>query len=134
MIKKVPAVALLALLAWFVPVHAQVRQPDSGRKTATVVSLKKHMMPADFIGGVINDVIPQPQKYIYDVEIRLDCNLYVGRYESSINQIPSIFNLNHAVNVRTDGDLMMLSSPQGGAILTTAIVSYERANSCPATE
>lgn len=121
--KKFSAVVLLVLLAWFVPAHAQMTQSDPGDKSAKVVSVKKHMMPADFIGGVINDVIPHPQKYVYDVEIRLDCNLYVGRYESSTNQTPSVFNLNQAVNVRMHGDLMMLSSPQGGTALTTVIAS-----------
>ncbi len=129
--KKVLVVGLLAMLASVVPLHAQTSQLDSEYKSAKVVSLKTHMMPADFIGGVINDEIPQPQKYVYDVAIRVDCNVHVGRYESSTNQMPSIFELNRIVNIRLNGALMILDSPRGGQPVTTAILSDEGASRCP---
>ncbi len=129
--KKASIVSALALFALCAPLHAQVGRIDSGNKPATVVSLTKHMMPADFIGGVINDEIPQPQKYVYDVGIRFDCTLYVGRYESSTNETLSTFHLNDAVNVGMIDGLMTLSAPQGGKVVTTVVVSDERANSCP---
>lgn len=125
--KKVPAVSLLVLLAFFVPLYAQVSQSGSGQKSAMVVSVKKHMMPADFI----NDVIPHPQKYVYDVGIRLDCEFYVGRYESGVNQTPSMLDLNHMVKVQLNDGLMILTSPRGDQPVTTVVVSSEPASGCP---
>ena len=124
---KAPVFSVLALLALCAVLQGQMSQSDSGCRSATVVSLKNHMMPADFIGGVIDNEIPQPQRYIYDLGIRLDCDLYVGRYESTENQTPSLFDINHNLNVRIDDGLMILGSPPNGRTLKTVIVSDERA-------
>lgn len=130
--KKAMFISFVALLASFVPLRAQTNQSDSGYKSATVVSLKSHMMPADFIGGVIQGVIPQPQEYFYDVGIRLDCSLYIGRYESSTFQSAASFALNNMVKVRMNDGQMILTSPQGGQPVATIIASVEPINGCPA--
>lgn len=131
--RKAPLVPVLALLAVSIPLHAQVSRSVPANSSARIVRLKKHMMPADFIGGVINDEIPQPQKYVYDVGVRFDCTLFVGRYESGTNETASTYHLNEMVNVGMTDGLMTLSSPQG-RVVTTVVVSDERASGCPANE
>ena len=83
-------------------------------------------MPANLIGGVIDGSIPQPQEYIYDVSVRIDCREYVIRYESQINHLPSVFSLQSSVDVRLEDDRMEVALPGSGRVLTLGIVSRSR--------
>ena len=129
--KKATFISFAGLLALFTPLHAQTTQSDSGYKPATVVSLKSHMMPANFIGGVIQGEIPQPQEYFYDIEVRLDCNLYIGRYESSTVESSASFDVNSTVKVRMTDNQMSLMSHAGHAVATD-LVSAEPISGCSA--
>jgi hypothetical protein len=132
--KKISVVVFFTLVGYIIPLQAQMSQADAGSKSGTVVSLRRHFMPADFIGGVISDEIPQPQKYVYDVDIQVDCNRYVGRYESSTNHAPSVFDLNRVVGVRMKDGLMILTSSPYGQSVRTVVVANEPARGCPAAE
>lgn len=85
-------------------------------------------MPANYIGGVIDGSVPQPQKYFYDVKLRLNCDTYVGRYASLVKRRPAAFALNRTVNVLLDDDLALLSLPEDGPPLSLVIVSHRRAS------
>ena len=128
MLNKAIVVLFLEFLA-FASLRAQTSSADPRYQSATVVSLTRHMLPADPIGGVIQGGIPQPQEYFYDVGIRLDCNLYVGRYESSTVPLPPMVDLNQIIKVRMDDGQMVLIK-QDGQPLTAGIVSVERLRSC----
>lgn len=103
-------------------------QARNGYQSATVIQVHEHMMPASYIGGVIDGTVPQPQEYFYDVEIRLNCDIYVGRYESLTNRRPAAFQLNRTVNALLEGGIALLSLPQDGSPLRTMIVSHRRAS------
>lgn len=122
-------ILLAASLACFLSTafYAQSDGPRSSYQLGTVVHVKEHMMPASFIGGVIDDTVPQPQEYIYDVSVRIDCVDYVIRYESTVNHLPAFFSLNSSVDVRVDGDRMDIAL-SGGRVLTLGIVSSSRAS------
>lgn len=123
-------IVLAAFLVCFLSTafYAQSDAPRSSYQLGTVVHVKEHMMPANFIGGVIDDTVPQPQQYIYDVSVRIDCVDYVIRYESTVNHLPAIFSLHSTVDVRRDGDRMDIVSPGSGSVLTLGIVSSVRAS------
>lgn len=122
--KRTLLAAFGALSFGAVLLHAQAR---NGYQSATVVHVVEHMMPADYIGGVIDGTVPQPQKYFYDVKLRLNCDIYVGRYESLTNRRPAAFAINRTVSVLLDDDLALLSLPQDGPPLSLVIVSHRRA-------
>ena len=119
---------LTAFLACFLStaLYAQSDAPRNSYQLGTVVHIKEHMMPANFIGGVIDGTIPQPQEYIYDVSVRIDCVDYVIRYDSLVNQRPAIFSLGNSVDVRVDVDRMDVAMPRSGGVLTMGIVSSSR--------
>jgi len=123
--KRTSLAAFLALSFGAVWVHAQAR---NSCQSATVVRVVEHMMPANYIGGVIDGSVPQPQKYFYDDELRLNCDLYLGRYESLINRRPAAFAINHTVSVLLDDDRASLSLPKDGPPLSLVIVSHRRAS------
>lgn len=119
---------LAAFLAcfWSTALYAQSDAPRNSYQLGTVVHVEEHMMPANLIGGVIDGTIPQPQKYIYDVSVRVDCRDYVIRYESQINHLPSVFSLQSSVDVRLDDDRMDVALPSSGRVLRLGIVSSSR--------
>jgi hypothetical protein len=122
--------AFLVSALLFGGAYAQTAREQTASDPATVLSVRSHMMPGNPIGGVIDNTVPQPQEYIYDVEIRQNCDVYVARYESPTKQMPATFALNHTVKIRLDRHLMLFSAPENGQTVTTAILSHERASGC----
>ena len=123
--KRTLLTTFLVLSVGIVWLHAQ---SGNRSQSATVVQVAEHMMPANYIGGVIDGTVPQPQEYFYDVELRLNCDIYVGRYESDTNRRPAAFALNRTVNVLLHDNLALLSLPKDGPSLRIVIVSHRRAN------
>lgn len=122
--------AFLVSVLLFGGAYAQTAREQTASEPATVLSVRSHMMPGNPVGGVIDNTVPQPQEYIYDVEIRRNCDVYVARYESPTKQMPAAFAPNHTVNVRLDRHFMLFSPAESDQTVTTAIVSHERASGC----
>ena len=88
--KKTLMVSALMLSALLVYLHAYSNRAAKDQyQTATVVSVDKHVAESNYVGSP-TDAPLQSEDYGYDIGIRLDCNIYVGRYESSIDYLPSV--------------------------------------------
>ena len=125
--KKVLPLVFLLFAATSTILNAQTNAPKKNYQSANVVHIDQHMMPANPIGGVIDNAGPQLQQYSYDLSLRLGCDIYVARYESPIHYLPSVFSPNHNVTVRLDGDAMDVSLPDTHRDLKLGIVSSQRA-------
>ena len=64
---------------------------EQGYQAATVISVEKYQPVSNYLGDNPADAPLQAREYAYDIGIRLDCNVYVGRYQSAINYLPSGF-------------------------------------------
>ena len=53
----------------------------------------------------------QSHYYLYDASVRLNCELYVGRYESELDDLPSALSPNNRVPVRLKKHAMYLDFP-----------------------
>lgn len=109
--------------------HARARQSaatEDGYQTATVVSLKKDISPSNYLGDNPSDAPLQARDYSYDIGIRLNCNLYVGRYESATRYLPSVFAPNHQVDVRLHKHIMYVSLPFSDEEVMMGIVGHKR--------
>ncbi len=53
----------------------------------------------------------QSHYYLYNVSVRLNCNIYVGRYETQVDDLPSALAPNNSVPVRLEKHLMYLDFP-----------------------
>jgi hypothetical protein len=53
----------------------------------------------------------QSHYYLYNVSVRLNCDVYVGRYESELNDLPSALSANNSVPVRLMKHTMYLDFP-----------------------
>ena len=119
----IPGLMLTALL---VCSHADTKTSHDRYQTATVVSVEKHLSESNYVGGSLSDAPLQARNYSYDIGIRLDCNIYVGLYQSPIHYLPSDFAPNKTVGVRLQKHVMYVSLPYSDWDVKMGIVSHRR--------
>jgi len=115
-------------------------QADTGKEhkdqyqTATVVTVEKHQAESNDAGGSPTDAPLMADDYSYDIGIRVNCNVYVGRYESPTDYLPSIFSPNHSVDVRLSKHVMYVSLPNSDREVKMGIVhqTHLKEAVCPA--
>lgn len=74
---------------------------------AIVVSAQKYE-PDHPRYGKRTDAPPPTTDYTYDVSIRLNCSVYVGRYESAFDYLPSAFAPEQSIEVSLEKHLMFV--------------------------
>jgi hypothetical protein len=99
---------------------------EDGYQTATVVSVKKHVSDSYYGGDNPSDAPLQTRDYSYDIGIRLNCNIYVGRYQSPTRYLPSVFAPHHEVDVRLRKHIMYVSLPFSDDEVMMGIVAHKR--------
>ena len=129
---------LLALVFGFLLACLNAKtKPDveQGYQTATVVSVDKYETHSNYVGDNPADAPLQARNYAYQIGIRLDCNVYVGLYQSAINYLPADFAPNKTVDVRMRKHVMYVSLPYNDWDVKMGIVSHRRIKdeSCPAS-
>jgi len=60
---------------------------------------------------------------VYNISVKLNCEVYVGRYESELNDLPSSLSPQSSVPVRLEKHAMYLDFP--GDTVKTTIVHHE---------
>jgi len=130
--KKVISISVLLSAVLVIYLHAQSKHA-TGYEQATIVSVDKYTVPSTSVGDSPSDAPLHTESYAYNVGVRLNCNLYVGRYESATDYLPSVFAPNHTVDVRLDKHLMFVSLPEGDRIVKMGIVSQKHLTeqACP---
>jgi hypothetical protein len=110
------------------------RVTEQGYEAATVVSVDRFQPVSKYLGENPADAPLWAREYAYDIGIRLACNIYVGRYESAINYLPSAFARNQIVDVRLQKHLLFVSLPDSDWDVKMGIVSHRRVrnDSCTA--
>jgi hypothetical protein len=107
--------------------RADSKADSKGRhQSATVVSVDKHEAQSNYVGSNPTDAPLQADDYSYDIGVRLDCNVYIGRYESAIDYLPAAFAPNHNVDVLLQKHIMFISLPGSGREVKMGIVGHER--------
>jgi len=124
--KRIVCLVAVLLPLMFAYPHANAKTKQNGYETATVVSVDKYVSTSNYAGGSPIDAPLQAESYSYDIGVRLDCNIYVSRYESATNYLPAAFAPNHMVDVRLDNHVMYVSLPEGDRIVKMGIVSHRR--------
>jgi hypothetical protein len=84
----------------------QSKQPQQG----TIVQVRKQDVSTPPVRtGADADRTPlESHYYLYNVSVRLNCDIYVGRYESELNDLPSELSANNSVPVRLQKHMMYL--------------------------
>lgn len=133
--KKSLILSCIALGGLLICLHAYAKpNVKQGHQTATVVSVEKHETPSNYVGDNPTDAPLQADDYSYDIGIRVECNVFVGRYESATNYLPSVFAPKHQVDVRLEKHVMFVSLPFSDREVKMGIVWHRRMKDegCPA--
>jgi len=94
-------------------------------QNATVVSVNKHNSVSNYASGDSVDAPLRAADNSYDISIRLNCDLYVGRYRSSINFVPPEVSANQPVQVLMQGHVMYVTYPNQSRQMKMGIVSHK---------
>jgi hypothetical protein len=65
----------------------------------------------------------QSHYYLYNVSVQLNCDVYVGRYESELDDLPSTLSPNNRVPMRVEKHVMYLDFP--GDVVRMQIVHHK---------
>jgi hypothetical protein len=77
------------------------------------------------------DAPAPPTEYDYDVAIRVNCSVYVGRYLSGIDYLPDLFSPNQSVEVSLDKHYLYVRNPGSRDIKMGIVRNYaESGDSC----
>src|SRR5581483_1372846 len=111
--REILMVSGLMLSALLVHLDADTTRESKARyQSATVISVDKHVSESNDVGGSPSDAPLQAEDHSYDIGIRLNCNIYIGRYESATDYLPSVFSPKHSVDVRLQKHIMYVSLPE----------------------
>ena len=110
------------------PLAAQSEQSQEG----TIVNVQKQDVatPPVRTGASANRAPLQSHYNLYNVSLQLNCDLYIARYETELDDLPSALAPNNAVPVRLQKHVMYLDFP--GDTLKMQIVQHKvsRAGAC----
>jgi hypothetical protein len=135
--KKTLMVSVLMLSALLVYLHADTKKNSrTGYQTATVVSVDKHISQSNYVGGSPTDAPLMAEDYSYDIGIRLNCNVYIGRYESAIDYLPAVFAPQHTVDVLLQKHVLYVSLPDSDREVKMGITSHHllKGDQCAAND
>jgi len=82
-----------------------------GYQKATIVSVMTYEATSNYVGDNPSDAPLRPTEYVIDIGVRLGCYVYVGRYDSAIDYLPTALAPNRTVDVRLDKYVMSINSP-----------------------
>jgi hypothetical protein len=93
-------------------------------QSAAVVSVANHETPSIYVGNP-TDAPLQSEVYSYDIGIELNCTVYMVRYETGLDYLPSAFSPNQTVEVSLEKHVMDVNLP-GARELRLSIGSRSR--------
>jgi len=105
--KRNLALLLLICGALVTGVFARPKQPY---QSATVVSVANHETPSVYVGNP-SDAPLQSEVYSYDIGIELNCTVYMVRYDTGLDYLPSVFSPNRTVEVSLEKHVMNVNLP-----------------------
>ena len=85
-------------------------------QSATVMRVQKHEADTPFVGSNPTDAPLHSDVYLYDVWLKVDCAIYVVRYQSAFDQPPSIFTPARQVDVGVGRHVLYASIPRGADV------------------
>jgi len=117
--------AILSIL--LVYLHADTKRVSKDQyQAATVVSVDRHVTESNYVGSNPSDAPVQADDYSYDIGIRLECNIYIGRYQSAVDYLPPVFAPQHTVDVRMQKHILYVSLPDSDREVKMGIVGHRR--------
>jgi hypothetical protein len=105
------SLCLFGLLAVSCAANAKT---DPAQQSAIVMRVQKLDADSSFAGSNPTDAPLRSEVYQYDVWLKVDCTIYVGRYRSSFDQPPLVFAPERHMDLRVEKHVLYASVPGGG--------------------
>jgi hypothetical protein len=121
--KKIMMLVLFVLLG----MACLASDAKSQYQLATVVSVKAHETPSNYVGDNPTDAPLVAQDDGYDINLQLNCNVYSLRYQSAIDYLPSVFVPQHQVKV-SQGKHFTYVDVAGGRDIRVPITGHRRSH------
>jgi len=102
---------------WLILLLAVRTWANSGRavtgqlQTGTIVSVQENHRSSNYVGDTPSDAPLQAEMHSYDVMVRVDCQMYVGRYSSAFDYLPDVLTSGREVEVRVHMHMMVITLP-----------------------
>lgn len=94
-----------------VPLYASPRQ----FQTAVVIGVQQRDPEGSYHRKVVDAPSPSSE-YDTEISIRLNCLVYVGRYESAIDYLPGVFEPGHSIEVSPGKHFLYVKAPGNGEV------------------
>ena len=104
-------VSILAVVSVVTVTYASGQSKQSQQGTIVQVQKQDVADPAVRTGAAATRAPLQSHYYLYNVSVQLNCDVYVGRYETELDDLPSALSANNSVPVRLQKNLMYLDFP-----------------------
>jgi len=104
-------VSILAVVSVVTVTYASGQSKQSRQGTIVQVQKQDVADPAVRTGAAATRAPLQSHYYLYNVSVQLNCDVYVGRYETELDDLPSALSANSSVPVRIEKRLMYLDFP-----------------------
>jgi hypothetical protein len=104
-------------------VAAQASDPPRQFQTAIVVSVEGHEPDPPFHVKKTDAPAPASESDA-TVSFRLNCTVYVGRYKSAIDYLPSVFEAGHAVEISLGKPFLYAKVPGNGEVKLRIVRHY----------
>jgi hypothetical protein len=111
--------AVVSATALFATAQSKASEPG------TIINVEKQDVATPPVREGANPVRTPLQSHysVYNISVQLKCDVYVGRYESELDDLPSTLSPQNSVPVRLDKHAMYLDFP--GDTVRTTIVHHE---------
>jgi len=127
--------AISVLLIAILMLHGSPAQSSSEEYVqGTVVEVQKHktQSPEYTMGGSNPSDAPLASRYYtYEVSIRIGCRIYVGRYDTPFDYLPSIFARDQRVELRLTKRVMYFDVPYSAGIRMRIVRRYAACGASP---
>lgn len=128
--KNFCVICMVAAFVWAPAANAKAAKPASAKKSAyvagTVVQIQKNQPRSNYAGSSPSDAPLESNVFDYEISVRVNCETYVGRYQSGFDYLPAVFTPNRAVEVRLQKHVMYVDVP-GDQEYRMGIISRPRA-------
>jgi hypothetical protein len=104
-------VSILAVVSVVTGTYAGGQSKQSQQGIIVHVQKQDVADPAVRTGAAATRAPLQSHYYLYDVSVQLNCDVYVGRYETELDDLPSALSANNSVPVRLQKHVMYLDFP-----------------------
>ena len=78
---------------------------------ATIVAVEKRAPATTYFHDSPSEAPLAANRVSYDISVQMQCTVYVGRYRSEMNYLPTEFVANHPVDVKLQKNVMYVSVP-----------------------